>query len=118
MLSRNIGSYNKKEGYDRIFGSGNFHPIAQFPECTSKNCVLFFNLESLFHPKDNDIPLGGFTFRANTNNIAVLQQLRKPPTQQVAPYSQGIPLTLSLANNHTVNGGYEGIITTQDVLHG
>lgn len=74
-----------------------------------KNCLLFFNLESLFHPKDNDIQFGGFTFRANTDNLQVLQQLRKPDT---IPF----PLLLSLANNHTVNGGYEGITTTQQLL--
>jgi hypothetical protein len=75
-------------------------------------------LESLFHPKDNDIPLGGFMFKANTGNIEVLRQLRHPTPQQVTEYSSGIPLLLSLANNHTINGGYEGIFTTQDVLHG
>ncbi|MDR0651431.1 MAG: hypothetical protein LBG59_08845 [Candidatus Peribacteria bacterium] len=78
MLSRTIGYYNKKFGYDRIFGSGTYHPISQFPYCTSENCLLFFNLESLFHPRDNDIQLGGFTFRANTNNIEVLKQLCHP----------------------------------------
>jgi hypothetical protein len=76
MLSRNIGYYNKKSGYDRIFGSGTFNPISQFPTCTTKNCLLFFNLESLFHPKDNDIQMGGFTFRANEKSIETLLQLQ------------------------------------------
>lgn len=117
MLSRGIGYLNKKEGYDRIFGGENYHPIAQFTDCTSENCQLFFNLESLFHPKDNDIPRGGFTFRANTGNIEVLRQLRYPFPQQIMRYSQGIPLVLSLANNHTINGGYEGMVETRDILH-
>jgi hypothetical protein len=73
MFSRNIGYYNKRQGYDRIFGSGNYNPISAFPSCTSKDCLLFFNLESLFHPRDNDIQMGGFTFRANTGNIEVLR---------------------------------------------
>jgi hypothetical protein len=81
MLSRNIGYYNKKNGYERIFGSGTYNPVSVFTGCKAENCLLFFNLESLFHPKDNDIQMGGFTFRANSANIAVLKQLRKP-----APY--------------------------------
>jgi hypothetical protein len=82
MFSRNIGYYNKKLGYDRIFGSGQFNPVSKFSHCISDTCLLFFNLESLFHPKDNDIQMGGFTFRANVDNIEVLKELRKPsPTQ-------------------------------------
>jgi hypothetical protein len=50
--------------------------------------------------------MGGFTFRANTGNIQVLSQLR-----------QNRPLLLSLANNHTINGGYEGITTTKQLLN-
>jgi hypothetical protein len=103
MFSRNIGHLNKQQGYDRIFGSGKFNPISKFTNCTHQNCLLLFNLESLFHPRDNDIPFGGFTFRANEKNIEVLQELRNPSPQQAAPYSQGIPLVLSLANNHTIN---------------
>jgi hypothetical protein len=96
-----------------------------------ENCLLFFNLESPFSTNDNDIQLGGFTFRANMKNIQVLQQLRTPSQneeQEKSPLSPpavltgqafrkgGIPLLLSLANNHLINGGYQGIRTTQDLL--
>ncbi len=107
MLSRNIGYYNKREGYDRVFGSGKYNPITDFPNCTSENCLLFFNLESPFHPKDNDIQMGGFTFRANTKNLEVLTGLQT---------SQNIPMILSLANNHLVNGGHPGVQTTTELL--
>ena len=106
MLSRNIGYYNKLQGYDRIFGSGKYNPITAFPGCTSNACLLFFNLESPFHPVDRDIQNGGFTFRANTNNLEVLQGLR----------NQHLPLLLSLANNHLLNGGYQGVVTTKQLL--
>jgi hypothetical protein len=117
MLSRNIGYYNKKQGYGRIFGSGNYNPISAFTDCNTENCLLFFNLESLFHPKDNDIQMGGFSFRANVANIEVLQQLRQPSPKQMMNGLQGIPLLLSLANNHMVNVGYEGMKQTQEVLY-
>jgi len=119
MLSRNIGYLNKQQGYDRIFGPENFNPLSSFSNCTSENCMLFFNLESLFHPRDNDIPLGGFDFRAHQHNILVLDQLRQfALTEEVNPRSEKwIPLMLSLANNHTLNGGYEGMELTQDLLH-
>jgi poly-gamma-glutamate capsule biosynthesis protein CapA/YwtB (metallophosphatase superfamily) len=117
MFSRNIGYYNKKRGYDRIFGSGQFNPVSKFSSCIAGNCLLFFNLESLFHPKDNDIQMGGFTFRANTANIEILKDLRKPSLEQANELGQNLALLLSLANNHTVNVGYEGIIATQDTLH-
>jgi hypothetical protein len=82
MLSRNIGYYNKKNGYTRIFGSGTYNPISEFTNCHAGDCMLFFNLESLFHPRDNDIQMGGFTFRANVANIEVLKGLRKPSAYQ------------------------------------
>lgn len=107
MLSRNIGYYNKREGYDRIFGSGSYHPLSAFPNCNPQHCLLFFNLESPFHPKDNDIQKGGFTFRANVKNIQVLKDLQT---------SQRLPLILSLANNHLNNGGYQGVKTTRELL--
>ena len=49
--------------------------------------------------------MGGFTFRANIKNIQILNELKQDKT-----------MLLSLANNHTVNGGYEGIITTKQIL--
>jgi hypothetical protein len=76
-------------------------------------------LESLFHPQDNDIQMGGFTFRANPENVAVLQQLRSLSLSGENSEEQiSLPLVLSLANNHTINGGYEGITTTQRYLDG
>lgn len=110
MLSRNIWYYNKREGYDRIFGSGKYNPITEFSGCNSDSCVLFFNLESPFHPKDNDIQMGGFTFRANTGNIEVLNALHIPKNKGQ------IPMILSLANNHLVNGWAVWLETTQMVL--
>lgn len=117
MLSRNIGYYNKREGYDRIFWSWKYNPIIDFQSCTSENCLLFFNLESPFHPKDNDIQMWGFTFRANTGNIEVLRQLRNPETHPAWDTSQSLPLVVSLANNHLVNGWYVWLDTTMDLLH-
>jgi len=90
-----------------MFGSGKFNPISRFTNCISDHCLLFFNLESLFYPKDNDIPEGGYTFRANTNNIEVLRQLRQPSPGQENRYGRDFPLIVSLTNNHTINAGYE-----------
>ena len=105
MLSRNMGYLNKTQGYDRIFKEGNFHPISQFSWCHGQNCLLFFNLESMFHPQDNDVPLGWFIFKANVKNIETLLQLRS-----------GHQMLLSLANNHTSNAGHQGVVTTKEVL--
>lgn len=104
MLSRNIGFLNKQNWYDRIF-SGQYHPITDFHNCNKKNCLLFFNLESLFNEKDNDQPKAGFDFRANTQNIETLLQLRQDKS-----------LLLSLANNHTINTHYSGLILTKNIL--
>jgi hypothetical protein len=105
MLSRNIWHFAKKEWYDRVFKQWNFHPIFPFHNCIKDDCILFFNLESLFNEKDNDIPRGWFNFRANTGNIQTLLQLR-----------QDHILTLSLANNHTVNTTYSWVVTTRNLL--
>lgn len=90
MLSRGIGWWNKKEGYHRSFE--NYHPLEQFPCFGSGECLLYFNLESIFSTKDNDQPKGGFRFAANTGNIETLLELKKSNQ-----------LLLSLANNHTNN---------------
>ncbi|HPC34445.1 MAG TPA: CapA family protein, partial [Candidatus Absconditabacterales bacterium] len=105
MLSRNIGRLGKLEGYDRIFGSGNYNPINEFNGCNDENCILFFNLESLFYTPDNDIREAGFMFRANPNNVQTLSQLKGNKD-----------LVLSLANNHTINGGFKGIKMTKEIL--
>lgn len=105
MLSRNIGYLAKKEWYDRVFKSWNYNPVSSFPDCTWYDCLLFFNLESLFNEKDNDIPKWWFIFRANPQNIETLIQLR-----------QDHPMILSLANNHTINTTYSWIIQTREIL--
>lgn len=58
MLSRGIGRRAKKEGYDRIFSGVNYNPLAQFSCYASGDCLLYFNLESMFSSKDNDQPKG------------------------------------------------------------
>ena len=92
MLSRNIGWLAKQEGYDRTFSGQNFNPLSRFSCYASGDCLLYFNLESMFSAKDNDQPKGGFTFRANTGNIQTLLDLQG-----------NNELVLSLANNHTNN---------------
>ena len=92
MLSRGIGWRAKKYGYDRIFTGNHYNPLSQFA-CYEKNeCLLYFNLESMFSVKDNDQPKGGFLFRSNPQNIQTLLDLKK-----------GNKMVLSLANNHTNN---------------
>ncbi|MCK9467126.1 MAG: CapA family protein [Candidatus Absconditabacterales bacterium] len=105
MLSRNIGRLGKSEGYDRIFGPGKYNPVNDFENCNYDDCVLLFNLESLFYTPDNDVKEAGFTFRANTGNIKTLQQLK-----------DNKDLILSLTNNHTINGGFKGINMTKELL--
>ncbi|MDO4713513.1 MAG: hypothetical protein Q4B28_02450 [bacterium] len=56
MLSRGIGRWAKKEGYDRIFTGENFHPLRQFDCFETGECLLVFNLESPFSKQDNDQP--------------------------------------------------------------
>ena len=105
MLSRNIWYFAKKEWYDRIFKEWNYNPITSFENCTWDDCILFFNLESLFNEKDNDIPKGWFLFRSNPNNVETLIQLK-----------QDHPMILSLANNHTINATYHWVVQTKEIL--
>ena len=105
MLSRGIGRWAKQKGYDYIFTGQNYHPLKQFPCYASGNCLLYFNLESMFSAKDNDQPKGGFLFRANTGNIQTLLDL-KGENQ----------LLLSLSNNHTNNAGAQGVQLTRQWL--
>jgi len=83
----------------------NYNPILHFTGCVEENCVLFFNLESLFNEKDNDIQKWWFIFRANTGNLQTLLQLRWNHI-----------LSLSLANNHTINTTYSGVALTRSIL--
>ena len=105
MLSRNIWYFAKKEWYDRIFKTWNYNPVSSFENCSWDDCLLFFNLESLFNEKDNDIPRWWFVFKSNPKNIETLNQLK-----------QDHPMVLSLANNHTINTTYDWVVQTKEIL--
>lgn len=105
MLSRNIWHFAKKEWYDRIFKTWNYNPVSSFENCTWDDCLLFFNLESLFNENDNDIPKWWFLFRSNPKNVETLLQLR-----------QDHAMILSLANNHTINATYDWVVQTKEIL--
>ena len=105
MLSRNIWYFAKKEWYDRVFKEWNYNPVSSFENCTWDDCLLIFNLESLFNEKDNDIPKGWFVFKSNPKNVETLLQLR-----------QDHVLMLSLANNHTINTTYDWVVQTKEIL--
>ena len=105
MLSRNIWHFAKKEWYDRIFKTWNYNPVSSFENCSWDDCLLFFNLESLFNEKDNDIPRWWFIFKSNPKNVETLNQLK-----------QDHPMVLSLANNHTINTTYDWVVQTKEIL--
>lgn len=105
MLSRNIGYLAKREWYDRVFKSWNYNPVSSFENCTWDDCLLFFNLESLFNEKDNDIQKWWFLFKANPQNVETLLQLRGDHA-----------MVLSLANNHTINTTYSWVVQTKEIL--
>lgn len=105
MLSRNIWYFAKKEWYDRIFKIWNYNPVSSFENCSWDDCLLFFNLESLFNEKDNDIPRWWFVFKSNPKNVETLNQLK-----------QDHPMVLSLANNHTINTTYDWVVQTKEIL--
>ena len=105
MLSRNIWYFAKKEWYNRIFKEWNYNPVTSFENCTWDDCILFFNLESLFNENDNDIPKWWFLFRSNPKNVETLLQLR-----------QDHAIILSLANNHTINATYDWVVQTKEIL--
>lgn len=99
MLSRTVGYKNKKEGYHKTFEK--FYPNEFF----SDNTLLFYNLESPFSEKDNDVLERTFVFKANKRNMEVINNLRKKKK-----------MILSLANNHITNAWIEGINLTLDLL--
>lgn len=103
MLSRGIGWWAKREGYERSFAD--FHPLTQFASYNSWEALLLFNLESPFAEQDNDKAQWGFLFRANSGNIQTLRSL-KGQNQ----------LLLSLANNHISNAWGAGYAFTKDLL--
>ena len=104
-LSRGIGWWAKKEGYGRTFSWDNYNPLTQYDCYQSWDCILFFNLESIFSKDDNDQPKWWFSFRSNTGNLQYLRDLKKEND-----------LMLSLANNHTNNAGWAGMKLTHKVL--
>ena len=105
MLSRNIWYFAKNEWYDRIFKQWNYNPLNEFKQCTSDNCLLFLNLESLFADPDHDIPKWWFDFRSNPKNVETLLQ-----------YRQDKPLLLALPNNHFINWWFQWLTMTKEVL--
>jgi hypothetical protein len=105
MLSRWIGWRARKEGYWRVFTWDNYNPLTQYDCYQSWDCILFFNLESMFSNNDNDQPKWWFSFRSNIANLKYLQDLKRDND-----------LMLSLANNHTNNAWWEGVKLTREVL--
>ena len=105
MLSRGIGRWNKKHGYSRTFSWDNYNPLTQFDCYLTWDCVLIFNLESMFSKKDNDEPYWWFLFRSNTWNLQYLLDVKRDNE-----------LLLSLANNHTNNAWWDGVKLTREVL--
>lgn len=99
MLSRSVGAMTKTHGTEYI--TQNFHPFAR----AKKNDFLFLNLESPFSKYDRDIHRPSFTFASNVRNIKILSWLTDP----------GIGI-ISLANNHILNAGFEGLETTITLL--
>lgn len=99
MLSRTVGYKNKKEGYDKTFKK--FYPNENFSEKT----LLFYNLESPFSEKDNDVLERTFIFRANKRNMEVINNLRKKKK-----------MILSLANNHILNAWIDWLNLTTYLL--
>lgn len=99
MLSRSVGAMTKTHGTEYI--TQNFHPFAR----AKKNDFLFLNLESPFSKYDRDIHRPSFTFASNVRNIKILSWLTDP----------GIGI-ISLANNHILNAGFEGLETTTTLL--
>ena len=105
MLSRGIWWRNKRYWYNRTFSWDNYNPLSQYDCYQSGDCLLVFNLESMFSKKDNDEPYWWFSFRSNTWNIQYLLELKKDNN-----------LVLSLANNHTNNAWGNGIKLTREIL--
>lgn len=102
MLSRGIGYYNKQNNWTRMFDADSYNPIREWCQ---NDCLLIFNLESLFSRHPNDRPESTFHFAANTKNIDILHRMRA-----------GNPLYLSIANNHTRNVGKAGVLFTRAFL--
>ena len=105
MLSRGIGWWAKKEWYWRVFTGDNYNPLTQYHCYQSWDCILFFNLESMFSKNDNDQPKWWFSFRSNVKNLQYLFDLKRDNE-----------LILSLANNHTSNAGWDWMRYTHEIL--
>lgn len=102
MLSRGIGYYNKRNNWTEMFSWSAYNPIRDWCQY---DCLLVFNLESLFSKTPNDAPESTFHFAANTRNIDILHRMK-----------MNNPLYLSIANNHTRNVGKSGVMFTRDFL--
>ena len=105
MISRGIWWRAKKYGYWWIFSWDNYNPLTQYDCYQSWDCLLVFNLESMFSKNDNDDAYWWFMFRSNTWNLQYLLDLKR-----------NNKLVLSLANNHTNNAWWEGVILTREIL--
>ena len=102
MLSRAIGYYNKLNNWQTMLGSWAYNPVNDWCQ---NDCLLVFNLESLFSKTPHDDPESSYYFAANTKNIDIIHRLRGRNS-----------LYLSLANNHAVNVRYEGVMFTRAFL--
>ena len=89
MLSRRVGETMVKKGYD--------YPFAKMKELISGADLSFGNLESPMK-KGNPVPTGSFVFRADPENAESLNRA-------------GFDI-VSLANNHMLNQGADGLLKT------
>lgn len=96
MLSRQVNA--KMEKYD------NYNwPLMEIASITAEADITIANLESPFLKNASyQVPSGSFSFKANPKAVSALNL-------------GGFDL-LSLANNHMLNQGKQGIIDTQEIL--
>lgn len=102
MLSRGVGYYNRKNNWTTMFSWTAYNPIHEWCQ---DDCLLVFNLESLFSEIPNDAPDSTFHFAANIKNMEILQRMKA-----------NNQLYLSLANNHASNVKKDGVMFTRLAL--
>ncbi len=96
MLSRTVNA--KMQAYKDYAW-----PARLIASSTKNADITIFNLESPFLKKSNyNVPTGSFSFKANPLAIEALNLLGTD--------------VVSLANNHTLNAGRQGIIDTLEIL--
>lgn len=96
MLSRTVNA--KMYAYNDYLW-----PFRNIASTTARADITVFNLESPFLIDANyEVPSGSFSFKANPKSVASL-------------VSAGVDV-LSLANNHMMNMGKQGLLDTFDVL--